>query len=52
MFAIYFKHVYDKRVYKPTEALLLCLCIQKAPSSEIYVNIYVNWINFNPNMDK
>ena len=35
-------------VYQHTEAPLLCLCLQKAPSSRIYVN----WINFNPSMDK
>ena len=35
-------------VYQHTEALLLCVCLQKAPSS----GIYVNKINVNPSMDK
>ena len=35
-------------VYQHSEAPLLCLCLQKAPSS----GIYVNWINFNLSMDK
>ena len=45
MFAIYLKHVYDIYVYRGSAPVFY---LQKAPSW----GIYVNWINFNPSMDK
>ena len=48
MFAIYLKRVYDIYVYTNTRGSAPVFYLQKAPSW----GIYVNWINFNPSMDK
>ena len=48
MFAIYFKHAYDIQVYTNTQRLHSCVYAYK----KLLPGIYVNWINFNPSMDK
>ena len=48
MFAIYLKHVYDIYVYTTHRGSAPVFYLQKAPSW----GIHVNWINFNPSMDK
>ena len=49
MFAIYFKHVYNILVYTNTQRLRSCVYANKKLRHQ---GIYVNWINFNPSMDK
>ena len=48
MLAIYLKHVYDITCIPTHRGSAPVFYLQKAPSW----GIYVNWINFNPTMDK